>query len=51
MCLMNHNYCPPLSNYYPSIVEEIDSEKFSDLSKVTKLMSGRSRSPTHRAKL
>lgn len=48
---MNHNYCPLLSYYLPFIVEEIDSEKFNDLSKVAKRMSGRSRFPTHRAKL
>lgn len=48
---MNHNYCPLLSYYLPFIVEEIDSEKFNDLSKVAKRMSGKSRFPTHRAKL
>lgn len=37
MCYVNHNYYPSLSYYYLSTVEEIDSEEFSDLSKVTKL--------------
>lgn len=37
MCYVNHNYYPSLSYYYLSTVEKIDSEEFSDLSKVTKL--------------